>query len=149
MSELRRVAYHEAGHAVTSVLRGFPLWYVTIRPSDGYAGKAQWFARWKHQTFSELDFMTVMEAGAAAERRYQNTGLVEQHAVSDRRAIEAIKALIPEPHREGQHMAAQFLAARDVERHWRWVSLVAEELIRQKEITVSRVRELRPEEGPR
>lgn len=62
-------AYHEAGHAVISYRLDFGVGTTTIKPGEGYSGGAAGEGVWCDGS-RDLDYVTILLAGFAAERRY-------------------------------------------------------------------------------
>jgi ATP-dependent Zn protease len=101
-AELKRTAYHEAGHAFVAWREGLPVKRVTIKPHDGLLGAVHHGSGFMAKQLDDIDMaeitpairgklekhIRVLLAGWLAERRYDRTAN-EQLAHTDfRNAID-------------------------------------------------------------
>jgi len=156
--DVDRTALHEAGHAVCSVIYGFPVWRVEIllkgfsnichKPLFGnYAGKCSpsrsgWLripsSKWR-------EYARVGCAGYAAERLFYNK--VDKEYIED--DFEGVARLIAE---HGKAVSIETIRDETVEllkQHIAAIRAVADELLICKRLTGARVKEIIQEREPK
>jgi Peptidase family M41 len=154
LRRLRSVAYHEAGHAVAALELGRSIKYVSIVPTEDRLGVVHqnalpaWFkpdrsSDGRHRRLIEREVLIDL-AGIAAEHRFSGRNNWRGAGSDFHQAIELASYLYHGKVLE-KYMAFMVERVRTMvagPRFWVQVEALAEELLKQRQLSAKRVREI-------
>ena len=148
---LERIAFHEAGHAVTVRHFGYPVVSASIEGQYDSGGRV--IPRTPPEA-PPHDRIVVLLAGAEAEKRawpalaFDECEKGDLHDLADAAfwAAFELECLPGDPRVAGLVKRLRPEAARIVRRHWAWVERVAAELVRWRRLTGAQIDAVRPKE---
>jgi hypothetical protein len=128
------IAYHEAAHAVISLLQHIPVTFASIEPGRDHEGQTRLAV-----TLGACEptaWLLASAAGAAAERRIAGTAV---HAlgdrIADRQLVTALLGGEPSDRRINVRLRQiDALADAAVSAHWDWIERVAHALIKKRRL---------------
>jgi ATP-dependent Zn protease len=140
----RRLAYHEAGHAVVGQMLGATMRYVTIKPTVVYgAGHTFGLTHWRDLDQGSADRLVLVGlAGSAAEERAMNDA--DEYARSDER--DRIEQLLVTAQLLGKRAGPPTITAEEearvaeiLEQYWPVVEALAAVLEKKRTLSGRRV----------
>jgi hypothetical protein len=150
------VAYHEAGHAVMHGCLRLRVPGATIVPDGDSAGHVKgtrqrpsaWIAvdrgnRWHRSRFLAEKQVMILQAGEAAQRRYNPRSVRRRHYENDLfKCVALLRKYAPQEKPDARHHCLLLYqwAVSLIEQHWHLIEAVARALLARRELSGSQVR---------
>jgi peptidase M41-like protein len=153
--EQERIAHHEAGHAVASIVLGGTFRFVTIEPKPGALGEVRhrpWGKKFQPEVEVTSRIRTQVEnaiksslAGTYAEKLF--TGRWDHHGatVDYHQAYELAEFIAGSPDAVIPYMSWMEVCTADLvctSRHWATIQALAAELLRRTRLTYAEARQV-------